>query len=193
MEQCVRIVAKAYSTSYAGLGAPTCVINNSEKCGLFPARPGGSLDTCFSDASAGRLNGTCRKTSPSTGVIISPTRATLPFGKNRPYLEQFEILYELYNIPELSYMWSNIAQFGCTHNSGKSGQNMKCAVKTIEDNMFDAAGEICSYNANAGFNGLTASRSLTKIRKNMPSQCSVRPDVLEKIVSSRLRAAYKFQ
>jgi hypothetical protein len=193
VDQCVRIVAKACSVSYGGLGAPTCVIDNSEKCGLFPAQPGGALDTCFSDASSGQLNGTCRKTSPSQGVTITSTNATLPFGRNRPYFEQYKVLYELYKIPELSYMWSNIAQNGCTHNAGKSGQNVKCAVKTIEDNMYDAAGYVCSYNANAGFNGITASRSLTKIRKTVSSRCSVRPDILDTIIPARLRDAYKFQ
>lgn len=193
VEQCVRVVAKACSISYSGLGAPTCVISNSEECGLFPARPGGTLDTCFSDASSGRLNGTCRKTSPSSKVIISPTTATLPFGTNRPYHEQYKVLYDLYNIPELSYMWSKIAQNGCTRNAGKAGQNIKCAVKVIEDNMSDAAGYVCSYNANAGFNFSTASDSLRQIKKTAPTHCSVRPDVLDTIIPARLRDAYRFQ
>ena len=192
--KCLRVVAKACSGSFAGLAAPFCVKDKAAMCGVFPASPGGDVAECFSDLGNGKLKaGACRETVVADDVKITDSLAELPFGVDRSIYEQYQVMFEDYKLGEYRNLHARASGQSRCAAITDAGRNFRCQLKTVEENLIPASGQSCEFRRNRALNFKQTIQAMEEIGKKINEQCSVRPDVLARMIDEPTLRAYAFK
>ena len=193
--QCTRALAKACSDSFGGLSAPFCVSEKAAMCGVYPKTPSGSVAECFEDVGEGRLkSGACREAGLGTNVTVTQSSATFPFGPSRPVYEQYQVMVEEYSNQAFRDLYFKAeGSTMCTGAMTRGGDNLRCQIEAVQQNMVDAAGYTCEFKFNPLLDFNKAMDARTEVGKKIDHQCSVKPTVLESMVDVSTKRAYAFK
>lgn len=193
--QCTRALARTCSESFGGVSAPFCVSEKASMCGVFPKSQTGSVADCFDDLGEGRLkSGACRESGLGTGVTVTQSAATFPFGPARPVYEQYQVMVEEYKngaFQDLYFKAEGSSICGAGYTEG--GQNLRCQLEVIEQNMVDAAGHTCEFKFNPMLDFVKVMDAISEVGRKIDRQCSVKPAVLEAMFDASTKRAYAFK
>ena len=164
-------------------------------CGVYPKTPSGSVAECFEDVGEGRLkSGACREAGLGTGVTVTQSAATFPFGSARPVYEQYQVMVEEYKIPAFQELYFKAeGSTICGRGYTDAGRNLECQIEAVQQNMVDAAGYTCEFRYNKLLNFNKAMDARAEVGKKIDHQCSVKPTVLESMVDVSTKRAYAFK
>lgn len=192
--RCTRALAKAGSLSFAGVAAPYYVKTHAKLCGVFPNNPGDDVSECFSNVGEGRLiEGKCRTAGIDPTVTMTSSEATFPLGINRPVREQYPVMSDDYDNGKFRALyWTADGSNKCAPIT-QAGRNLRCQVEFINENMTDAAGEVCSFNPNAGTDYSSTMDAIQDLRQLMIDRCSVKIEILSDLFEESTKRAYAFK